>query len=1050
MLAYAGRSPIWPASPPSSPILIQPCLITPSLIFLRTSGTLKAAIAIKYFNHRLCLFLPAAPSDSPMQLPLYFAIEAPPHQVVPALARATRELGGVWGQRAAGRAILWQLREGGFTSLPLALRLAPTNQDEQCRLAVEAPGAANPNGSLLFTVEKVVQSLRRQGLSVAPTEGEAPTAPSALFVSPDTAPYTALVPPLETVLKHYGLHLHHTAAQRPVTHEVRHAVEGAELVIGPWETAQGRIALQGARTRGRSTLALAPPGTAVPEWIDATATYGATRADFLANLDAALRAREAPAPLPASRALFDTPPPMPALAPEPEPLPPGEDEPETVVPEPRRARSYNAPPRPEPAPPPAQDEPVVTDAAPEPSPPTEPVESSPAAPLPAPLEPDLQPDLAERAAVYREVAQDSAASPEQRFHAARVLLASGEREEAAQVLGAVVAAPEAGDLADEALDLLGTMGATARPTLWRVDARLEIASRLIGIARQLARVGDPQTALFRLERLAHHEDEAIRLAALQTMAEAGGAALSRFQALAARAHDPKVRLEAARWLHQQGESPEQVSKTFVALASQSDRVDVAQAAVELLGSFEADAAREPLLAIAQHALSAEARLSAAEVISRHGDTSAARAILLTLAQGTDDLAAGAALDVLASTPDTATADTQRLMNTAILRSVRRRAALLLGQPHQPEPIQQAAARVLLALDRPNLARPILARLASTAEDLDIRRWAAYHLASIGEETVDEVRAAFARAEDPVIGQHLAEALLAHSRLPEDRHRAAIWLADHSNLPRAVEVLGDLALSARVPGSDAVRATDDLNRYAGRWAGAARALATLASESPHPAVRARALDLLLREHPSELPLALLLDLAVTGSIGATDRAPVIQQLNALAEPAVTRIVERLAADDTDTEGRWHLLHLMNELPDRAVGPALLQLSATAPQNRIRYIAAEQLVARGQPRAGYAALATIAIDDPDWMLRERALYELVQGLPETRPLVQSIITRTRYQDTYRLARELLTNHSPTPARRVNNWLDDLALRWHAWVATLPLGWLDRLLGRGSRQE
>nr|MBA2390310.1 hypothetical protein [Geodermatophilaceae bacterium] len=562
-------------------------------------------------------------------------------------------------------------------------------------------------------------------------------------------------------------------------------------------------------------------------------------------------------------------------------------------------------------------------------------------------------------------------------------------------------------------------------------------------AHHLARAGDRQTALFRLERLAQHEQAPVRRAALEAMAATGAEAIPRFAALARQGEVPELRLEAARWLQARGAAPDLVRATLVALASQPAQGAIAHSAVELLGTQGDEAARAALLAIARHAPGADARLSAAEQLNQQGDTTAARSVLLTLAQGTDDLAAGAALDMLANLSDEVTDDTERLMNTATLKSVRRRAAAMLAQPHQPEPVQQAAARVFLALDRPNLARPILARLAQQAGDGPIRRWAAQQLALIGASALEEIRLTFARVDDPVAGQSLAEALLDHSPAPQDRRQAAAWLAEHSNLPRAVEVLAGIALSARVSGSDAVKATNDLNRFAERWAGAARALATLATDSPHPSARARALDLLLREHPSELPLSLLVDLAVTGSIGTGDRFPVMQQLSALAQPAATRIAARLTAEDIDTERRWYLLQLMNELPDSAAMPALLQLSAHAPQNRIRYVAAAQLVARGHASAGYATLATIAIDAPEAVLRERALYELAQGLPGTKELLQSILERTTYQDSFQLARELLYTQQRPLVRRANRWLDDLLARWDHWVARLPLTWLDRLV-------
>lgn len=657
----------------------------------------------------------------------------------------------------------------------------------------------------------------------------------------------------------------------------------------------------------------------------------------------------------------------------------------------------------------------------------------------------LRPLQMERLRIYRAVALDPDAPAEQRFHAARVLADAGDEATAADLLGTLAADPASRPLAAEALQALGSLGSAALPALWRLDARPMPPSSRIEVARQLARAGDTQTALFRLARLARHGSEETRVAALDAMSAGEEEASPHFVALATDAEDPRVRLAAIRWLMSRKMALGQVRATALELAGLVAFPDVAALAVGVLETVGDPASLSAVSAVARDSPSAEARLSAAEVLNRRGDTQAARAVLLTLAQGNDDLAAGAALDMLVNVSDEVTNDTTRLMTTATLKSVRRRAAELLSQPSQPEAVQQAAARVLLALERPALARPVLARLARGAEDLKIRRWAARQLAQTGEAGITELRVAFQHADDPVVGQHLAEGLLRSSELPDDRRQAAVWLAEHSNLPRAVEVLGDLALSGRVSGSDAVRATNDLNRYAGNWAGAARVLARLASESPHPAVRARALDLLLREHPSELPIAMLVDLAVTGSIGTADRYPVMQQLSILAEPAASRIAARVASPDVDTDRRFQLLQLVTELPDGAAISALTQLSARAPQDRIRYVAGEQLLARGQREAGYAALATVAINASEWELRERALYALAMGQPETDVLLRSIMERTRYEDTFLLARSLLSGRAGALAARPAEWLEGVGRGWSQFVARLPLSWVDRLIAR-----
>ncbi|MBA3532305.1 MAG: hypothetical protein H0T73_10330, partial [Ardenticatenales bacterium] len=422
--------------------------------------------------------------------------------------------------------------------------------------------------------------------------------------------------------------------------------------------------------------------------------------------------------------------------------------------------------------------------------------------------PEAERMRAERRRIYRRVALNSQAPLEQRYHAARVLMESGDGAKAAEVLGAIIVAPGAGTLAEEALAVLGSLGEAARPVLWYLDACTTEPRRALEIARYLARTGDPQTALFRLEWLVHHAEESLRLAALDAMGEVGNSAIPSFIAFAREAGDPRLRLQAAHWLHARRAATEQVIKTTTELAMQVTRPDIAARAVGLLGTMKEEEAHATLLMIAHHSPASEARLAAAEVFHHKGENDTARGVLLRLAQGTDNLAAGAALDRLLHVSEEALEDTEQLMVNATLKSIRLRAAELLSQPQQPELIQQAAARVFLALERPALARPVLARLALSADAIELRRWAAQQLVLLGPDVVEEVRSAFAVTIDPVAGQYLAEGLLSISQLPADKRLAANWLAHHSNLPRAVEVLGDLALSARVSGSDAVQATDD--------------------------------------------------------------------------------------------------------------------------------------------------------------------------------------------------------------------------------------------------
>lgn len=670
----------------------------------------------------------------------------------------------------------------------------------------------------------------------------------------------------------------------------------------------------------------------------------------------------------------------------------------------------------------------------------------------------IQIAIEERRRIYERVALDKRIPITQRFHAARVLTQSGKAsaDAAARALGSILLEKNIGQLADDALELLGTLGKAAHPILWYLDARTIKPLPAIAIARQLGRAGDSQTALFRLEQLVQHgREEEIRLAAVDALAEMGEVALPELEKLAQKANDLNIRLKALRCLCEQHESPDTLLHILEPLALQGEEAELAQEAVRLISPGKSHAIDAALMNIAIRSASLEAQLAAAEELYQRGEGVAARAILLKLAESADGHAADAALDILVNVSDETTQDSERLMNNARLRSIRRRAAILLCQAHQPEGVQQAAARVFLALDRPKLARPVLTRLACNGQELDIRRWAAQQLALIGDangkfSALDEIRQAFAKADDPVVGQHLAEGLLRYSKLADDRRQAALWLAEHANLPRAVQVLKDLALSLRISGSDAVQATNDIGNYAANWAGAARALGSLVNDSPHAAVRARALDLLLRDYPSELPLSLLVDLAITGSIGTIDRVPVMEQLTHLARPAVSRIADRMTAEETNTDQRWQLLNLINELPDTVATEAFMELSARAPQNRIRYVAAEQLIARNHKAAGYAALATIAINEADTNLREMALTELGLGYPETDGLLKTVIERTHYEDTFFLARDLLYYNQRTLIAIMNRRLDDLVMHWDEWVASLQLTWLDNLVKRVRGEE
>lgn len=632
----------------------------------------------------------------------------------------------------------------------------------------------------------------------------------------------------------------------------------------------------------------------------------------------------------------------------------------------------------------------------------------------------------ERRRIYRRVAMNHRVPLEQRFHAAQVLSQAGDKQAAAEAFGSILVAPYAGQLADDALTMLGTLGTAGQAVLWHLDALTSEPMRALEIARQLIRAGDPQTALFRLERLSQHEHESIRMSALDVLSEIGGLAAPRFELLSHTAQDPKVRLRAAQWLQAHGEALDQVQSTLLELA-QRPNVTIAEEAVAVLGSIKGVAAHDTLLQVAHKAKSGEARLSAADQLAARGDFASARAIYVRVAQATPDVGGEAFI----------VADNLRLQ-----------AAARLAAEHAPPTAQQAGIKVMLGLRRADFARPLLLRLVRRTDPsaLEIRRWAAQQLNELGSEALDEMRSAqqLMEDDDPIIGQFLAEGLLASSQLTLDRRRAALWIANHANLPRAVEVLGDIALSTRVTGSEAVEVTNDLAAFAENWAGAARVLAIIAADSPHPAARARALDLLLREYPSELPLTMLLDLAVTGSIGLADRSPVMTQLAALAQPAASRIATRLNDSEIDTDKRWQLFNLFTELPTTAALPVLIQLSAAAPQNPVRYAASHQLITRGEPQAGYTALATLATNDPDDTMRERALYDLANAFPSTRPLLEIVMQETPYDNTYHLARQLLTQQTSLVARS-NRLFSMIAFAWQQWVARLPLGWIDRFVQR-----
>lgn len=929
-----------------------------------------------------------------MRLPLSLAISAPLYEVLPVLALALFEADTPWHRRTLEHSTTWQWEQSAVPE-PAIIQLAISDEPTRCLIRINRP-RFKPDQVLQKVINHIMNMLREYefDFTLVRHSHQQPNR-LALFIAPHKAPYLALAPLIGAIVEKYGLQLHHPTSEHLAPRDLQEMVQEAGLVIGVWDTLSGCTALYQSWTEQRPLLGLVRENVSAANWLNPLINYSQRREYFLQALDYAMAQRLKPLNLPDDMPITGQ-----NLNGQQQIKGHGN---------PHHTNGYSATHSSE-----VNGAQVVAHNR--------------------------------RRTIYREVALDQSRPLAQRFHAARVLSESGDSEVAARALGDLLMAEQIGELANDGLALLGSLGKAAQPVLWYLDAQTADPIRAIAIARQLAGSGDVQTALFRLDQLAQHSEEEVRFAALDVMAETGFLATPHFQELAHYARDPKIRLKAVQWLYECNISSEDLIIVLKDLAWQVEEPGTARAAVELLAKMSGKASLAAMLRTAQRSPSAEARLAAAEELHERDKVTEARAALLKLALSSDDLAADAALEKLVDLSDQVTKDTTRLMNSACLKSVRRRAAEMLSQPHHPPSVQQAAARVLLEVDRPKLAIPVLGRLARHQNDdspIGMARWAAGELAHLGQSAIEEIRRTFGDVSDPVVGQYLAEGLLAASQHPDDRREAALWLARHANLPRAIEVLRDMALSARLSGSKAVEMTNHIATYAGKWAGAGRALAQLVNESPHPAVRARALDLLLRDYPAELPLSLLVDLAVTGSIGAADRSPVIEQLNVMARPAAIRIAARLIEEKMHTERRWRLLELINELPQTAATQALLQISADAPQNRIRYVAAEQLIARGQLEAGYAALTTIAINEPDARLREMAIYELVQRMPQTEALLRSIIKHTRYQDSFHLTRKLLRTHKPSIISTANHWLDQLVLRWDAWVASLPLAWFDGLL-------
>lgn len=648
-----------------------------------------------------------------------------------------------------------------------------------------------------------------------------------------------------------------------------------------------------------------------------------------------------------------------------------------------------------------------------------------------------EPDDA-RLAIYRTAATDPHASPERRFHAARVLLKFGARDLAAAALGDVARA--AGPLRDEALRLLGTMGEAAHVALWALDAAEENAERSVAIARQLHAVGETTMARLRLERLAQHPDREVRFAALHALGDLGLRAIGEFIALTRTADDPRMRLDAARWLRLKGLETELVVETLTELANQTDSVPLALDALHELAGITGTPGTKALAHLARTAHLSDLRLAAAQSLTTRGDTVAAREALLAIAQGNDEDSAPLALEVLFGNKDTRPSDTEALMLGAALFSVRRRAAAQLAVPEQPEAVQQQAARVLIALDRADQALPTLTRLALTAHNAPIRRWAIDQLADLGSAAIGPMLDVLEGTNDRAGGLRLAEAVLRATSDPVLRRRVAHWLASHEVTGQAVEVLGALAEDPRMPEYEAAGAVSDLLQLAANHPRAVRMLGELVRATPHKSARERALSYLAQFHKEELPLSLLVHMAVTRD-QPSELGPLLHYLVEVAPAAAQHIVEEIVQRETPTPRRWRLLNLLHALPTETELSALRQLATRAPSTSLQAVAAERMLALGAEESGLAALASLAQSAAHPEVRRRAMFRLSQAGEEGLALLRLVATRSPYVDARETARALLRERGggarAGPWVTVARWLEDLATR-------LPLGWLDRLLG------
>lgn len=940
-------------------------------------------------------------------LALRYIIGAPLSRVLPVIPTLLSQEASFNLDREPGHQPSWKLRRA-FDNRAIGRLVLRGVAGEQSEL-LAAPAGVNGHRTrpddLIPALTTIVRRLRDEGFSIKPSSGadsQDTSAPVVLLVAPPTRFYQTLATRLTPVVAQYGFALHRPpqeASDDPTILE--RDVAAAIMVIADLSTDCGRLAAEVAAARERLLMPVAPQGTAVPaRWKRQTLVYGEDQTEFLNALAERL----------ASGAPTDNTPGVADWAAR------TDDGAELIASEAGDSAGLGGA------------SVASTEAIP-----TVVFSERPPEPPPLTVLAAAPPDEARRA-IYRTTALDPRATPERRFHAARVLAAYGDRETAAAALGDVARA--ATPLRDEALNLLGTLGEAARVALWALDAGEENPERSVAIARQLHKVGDTTTARLRLERLARHPDREVRLSALHALADLGAQAHREFAKLLHQAEDPRMQLEAARWLRLHHLELPQVVETLTTLANQPDNVPLAIDALHELTAIRTPEAFESLVTLAHQARLSDMRLAAAQALSRRGDAEAARAALLAIATGQDEDAASSATEALLAFVQPTPSDTERLMLGAALFSVRRRAAAHLASPDQPEEVQQQAARALLALDRADQAVPTLTRLARTARDEAIRRWAVEQLAGLGSSAVAAMLEVLDSTDDRTIGLRLAEAILRVPPEPAIRRRIAGWLVAHESAIQAAEVLAGAGLDPNIPEREAHAALTDLARLAATQPSAVRAVGHLARQAPIASVRRRALEFLLRHHIEELPLGTLVDLAVREQSPA-DLAPLLNYLPTVASPVAQRIVEETLHRETPPVRRWRLLNLLTILPRHVSVNALRQIATRAPEASFREVAAERLLAADQPEAGLAALASLGQSAASPEVRRRAIYRLQQA--RAVDLLHAVAAQSHYADARDLSAQLL--------RELGVPRNDLgwAERWKRWVARLPLDWLDRWLAR-----